>query len=291
VGVPVTAHGGRAKASAAPAVPASPPIKADSTILVDMATGEPIYARNADVIRPIASITKLMVALVVLDHGLDMNGVTTITQADRDAARGGARSGLLLGRSFKNSDLITAMLMQSDNRAVTALGRAVGLDTTGLVAAMNAKAVSMGLTATAFTDPVGLSPGNVSTAREIADFLSAALKIPLVHQITTSSSAHITAADGSGYAVNLVNTDHIARDAGSGAWTLLGGKTGYTDLAHYCLAIGATIGGEDVAMVFLGEQGRLTRFADFVRAAQWLLAKSTAAGAPTQAQAQTTTPP
>src|SRR5439155_8704612 len=125
-----------------------------------------LVMKNADEVRPIASISKLMAALVVLDAKIDFEAITQITDSDRQIANGGARSRLNVGQSFTNRDLLHAALMASDNRAVPALGRAVGLNPRDLVGAMNAKAKELGMKSTRFEDPVGLNPGNSSTPRD-----------------------------------------------------------------------------------------------------------------------------
>src|SRR6478752_4325790 len=122
-----------------------PNIQAQSAAVVDLASGEELVMKNADEVRPIASISKLMAALVVLDAKLDFEGVTQMTESDKQIATGGARSRLMVGQSFTNRDLLHAALMASDNRAVPALGRAVGLNPQQMVAAMNAKAAELGL--------------------------------------------------------------------------------------------------------------------------------------------------
>ena len=251
-----------------------PNILAESAIVIDLATGKELFERHGDDVRPIASISKLMAMMVVLDHNLNLDLTTEVLPSDRDLARRGARSRLPTGRTFTNKDLLHAALMASDNRAVPALGRAVGLDPAALTAEMNKKARALGLVHTAFGDPTGLDDRNRSTSRELAKMLAAALKYPLITEITQKSQYLARAVDQPGYTVEYQNTDVIAR---GGKYQVLAGKTGYTDLAGYCLAIAAKIadgdGVHDVAMVFLGEHQKLTRFGDFSRTAQWVTEK------------------
>ena len=136
-------------------------------MLVDLDGNGELFTKNPDEVRPIASISKLMAVLVVLDKNLDLDAATTLIDSDRQIAQGGARSRLPIGLSFSNRDLLHAALMASDNRAVPALGRAVGLDPAQLVAAMNSKAKDLGLAHTTFEDPVGLNSNNRSTARDL----------------------------------------------------------------------------------------------------------------------------
>ena len=259
-----------------------PNVQAQAAVAIDLTTGEELYTKNPDAVRPIASISKMMAMLVVLDPSrhLDLEAPTKMIDSDRQIAFGGARSRLPVGMSFTNRDLLHAALMASDNRAVPALGRAVGLDPKQLVAAMNAKAKELGMEHTHFDDPVGLNPGNTSTPRDLVRMLKAAIKQPLISEITQKAHYVAHPVGHPGWTIDYNNTDVIAR---SGKFSVLTGKTGYTDLALYCLAIAVHLAAaqpHDVAMVFLGAVGKMTRFADFHRTAQWLTErkwKSTAA--------------
>ena len=249
----------------------TPNIQAQAAVVIDLTTGELLHAKNPDEVRSIASISKLMAMLVVLDHNLDLDGETTINDSDLLIARHGARSRLPKGMAFTNRDLIHAALMASDNRAVPALGRAVGLDPAHLTAEMNKKAKALGLKHTHYEDPVGLNYGNVSTPRDVAGMLKAAIAQPLISEITHKAQYVAHPVGKPGWAIEYNNTDIIAR---SSKWEVLAGKTGYTDVALYCLAIAARFAVKetkhDVAMVFLGAVGKMTRFGDFQRVAQWL---------------------
>lgn len=256
---------------ASPPVPALTPdglpnIQAAGAVIVDLDAGEELYAKDADTVRPIASVGKIFVALVARDKGIPLSGQTTITEEDRRYAQGGARSRLPVGKTFTNHDLLRAMLIASDNRACTAIGRAVGLSPAKLVEAMNAKARMLGLKKTRFSDPSGLN-GNVSTPRELAVALKAAMEDPVLVEIMTTPSVVVTSTDEPRIAIQYFNTNVSLR---VGRYPILAGKTGYTDEARYCLAIAARIGERRFAMVFLGAVGELTRFADFSRAAQWI---------------------
>jgi D-alanyl-D-alanine endopeptidase (penicillin-binding protein 7) len=247
-----------------------PNVQAQAAVAIDLSTGEELYVKNADAVRPIASISKLMAMLVVLDRHVELDAPTTITADDKQIAFGGARSRLPVGMAFTNRDLLHAALMASDNRAVPALGRAVGLDPPALVAAMNGKAKELGMKNTRFEDPVGLNANNTSTPRDLVLMLRAAIKQPLISEITHKPTYVAHPVGKPGWSIEYMNTDVIAR---SGRFSVLTGKTGYTDLALYCLAIAVrmtTAESHDVAMVFLGAVGKMTRFADFQRTAQWL---------------------
>lgn len=241
-----------------------PSVESRSAIVLDAATGDELFAKEADEVRPIASTTKIFVALAVRKH-LDLDGWTEITQVDAHYAAGGARTRLDIGQKFRNKDLLRAMLLASDNRAPTALGRAAGLSPDDLVAAMNDIAKHLHLKHTRFTDPTGLH-GNVSTAREMATALRTVLADDVLRAIMRQDSA------------DVVSKDHYARiHYGTtnqplvvGKWNVIGGKTGYTHAAGYCFVTGARFDDREVVMAFLGASGKLTRFADFDRVAAWL---------------------
>lgn len=241
-----------------------PAVQSRSAVVLDAATGEEIFGKDADEIRPIASTTKIFVAMAVRKH-LELDGWTEISKVDARYASGGARTRLDIGQKFRNKDLLRAMLIASDNRAPTALGRAAGMSPDDLVAAMNEVARHLHLKHTRFTDPTGLR-GNVSTAREMAIALRAALGDEVLRAIMRQDSA------------DIVSRDHYSRiHYGStnqplvvGRWNILGGKTGYTRSAGYCFITGARIDDRDVVMAFLGAGGKLTRFDDFNRVASWL---------------------
>lgn len=247
-----------------------PNIQAASAIIVDLDSGAELFAKNADEIRPIASVGKLFLALAVRGKGLPLEATTAIQDEDQRFARGGARSRLPVGKSFLNHDLLRAMLISSDNRACTALGRAAGWTVDELVAAMNRTAKSLGLKKTRFEDPSGLN-GNVSTAREVIVALKATLADPVLAEIMGTPLVTVRSVGANPVVIDYVSTDVALRT--EKRFPVHGGKTGYTDEARYCLAIAATIDGRRVGMVFLGAEGKLTRFADFNRSAAWLLAK------------------
>jgi D-alanyl-D-alanine endopeptidase (penicillin-binding protein 7) len=248
-----------------------PNVQSKSWIVVDYDTGEVLEQRNADEVRPIASLSKLAAALVVVERKPAWTAKTAITDDDQRVARGGARSRLPVGASLTNLDLLHAALISSDNRAVPALGRAVGLTPPQLAQAMTKKARALGLKATRFEEPTGLGTGNVSTAREVVGLLKASLADPLLAEIQRKHEHDATVEGGRYRQVHYVNTDRILR---GGQFKVLGGKTGYTDEARYCLVIAAEVAGRRVAMAFLGAEGELTRFGDFTRVAEWMRVKS-----------------
>lgn len=241
-----------------------PDLKSRSAVVLDAETGAEIFGKDADEIRPIASTTKIFVAMAVRKQ-LDLGGWTEINKVDAHHAIGGARTRLDIGKTFSNKDLLRAMLIASDNRAPTALGRGAGMTPDELVAAMNAIAKGLHLKRTKFTDPTGLH-GNVSTAREMATALRAALRDDVLRSIMGQDSADVVSKDH--YAkihYESTNQPLVARK-----WSVTGGKTGYTRPAGYCFITGATFDHHEVVMAFLGADGKLTRFGDFNRVAEWI---------------------
>jgi D-alanyl-D-alanine endopeptidase (penicillin-binding protein 7) len=242
-----------------------PDVRSKSAIVIDAQTGAEIFGKDADEIRAIASTTKIFVAMAVRDKGLDLAAFTEITKVDVGSARGGARTRLEVGEQYRNQDLLRAMLVASDNRAPTALGRAAGMDPDQLVEAMNHVAQKLHLTRTKFTDPTGLR-GNVSTAREMALALRAALADDLLRAVMAETHVEVIAKGrrrGIEYATT--NVPLVAKK-----YDVIGGKTGYTDAAGYCFITAARLDGKDVVLAFLGAEGKLTRFADFNRVAAWI---------------------
>ena len=245
-----------------------PNVQAESSLVVDLDSGEVLFAHDDEAPRPIASVTKLFGALVVVDRGLDLDAFTTIDPVDVMYARRGARSRLRQGQSFTNRDLLVALLVGSDNRAATALGRAVGLGPEALIRAMNVKAARLGHPETFITDPTGLH-GNIASARAVAAALGASLRDPVLRAILSTDRTTLASAEDPERPIAYANTNQLMRTREL-AHRVLGGKTGYTDAARYCLAVGVTVGRRRVGMVFLGAHGRLTRFADARRVLGWL---------------------
>jgi serine-type D-Ala-D-Ala endopeptidase (penicillin-binding protein 7) len=242
-----------------------PDVKSRSAVVLDAETGAEIFGKDADEIRPIASTTKIFVAMAVRKKGLELENWTEITKADARSAVGGARTRLDVGQKFRNKDLLRAMLIASDNRAPTALGRGAGMDPDELVAAMNKVAKELHLKRTKFTDPSGLH-GNVSTAREMAIALRAALEDDVLRGIMGEDFAEVVSKDHYakiGY--GSTNQVLVARK-----YDVIGGKTGYTKPAGYCFVTAARFDKREVVMAFLGADGKATRFGDFNRVAAWI---------------------
>jgi serine-type D-Ala-D-Ala endopeptidase (penicillin-binding protein 7) len=268
-----------------------PNVQAQGAFVLDLAAGQELYSRRPDELRPIASISKLAAALTVVDRGLDLDKTTTITRGDLDVARGGARSRLLEGMTLSNRDLLHAALLGSDNRAVPALGRAVGLDPQNFAVAMTQKARELGLKNARFVEPTGLSPENVATPREIVELMRAVMDHPVLGEITKTVEydAHPVGRAPIRYHATY-------RSASRANTVVLGGKTGFNNAARYCLVLAARVAGRSLGMAFLGSEGELTRFGDVARVADWVVAeetrsnpiKTTVAAAATPAPKETT---
>jgi D-alanyl-D-alanine endopeptidase (penicillin-binding protein 7) len=244
-----------------------PNVQAQASLVVDLQDGEELFSRQPDAPRPIASISKLAATLTVVERGLVLDQLTTVSRADLDVARGGARSRLVEGTTLSNRDLLHAALLGSDNRAVSALGRAVGLSAADLAAAMTSKARELGCKGTRFEDPTGLSPQNVSTPREAIVLLRAVMDHPVLGPITrrVEYDAHPV-----GRAPIRYSNTH--RPAARSNTVVLGGKTGFNNAARYCLVLAAEVGGRTLGMAFLGTEGELTRFGDVGRVSDWVVA-------------------
>ena len=245
-----------------------PELKSASAIVLDEA-GNVIYGKDTDTVRPIASITKLMTAMVILDAGLDLEDRITVTQADRDLMRlTGSR--LDYGATLSRRQMLLLALMSSENRAASALGRTYpgGLD--AFITAMNLKAEALGMRNSQFADPAGLHGDNLSTARDLALMVRAAGSYPLIAEASTTAGMEVYPFSGRG-ALNYNNTNRLLKNQ---SWDIGLSKTGYLDEAGRCLVMQAIIEGEPVSIVLLNSFGKLTPFGDSNRLRKWMLANS-----------------
>ena len=234
-----------------------------SVLVEDQQTGEFLVQKHATAVVPIASITKLMTAMVVLDAQMNLQESLIIKPEDVDTLRH-SRSRLPVGSRLTREEALLLALMASENRAAHMLGRTYpgGLD--AFVRAMNAKAQSLGLAETRFKDPTGLSSGNVSSARNLADMVNAAYNYPLIREFTTRDDAVIHSGRRT---VAFHNTNRLVR---SPRWQIGLSKTGFIDEAGRCLVMQAHVAQRPVLIVLLDAQGKLTRFADANRIKQWM---------------------
>lgn len=251
--------------SLARAVPAGhePALRSQAALVVDQESGEILFGKNAQSRLPIASLTKLMTAIVTLDADLDPDEPIRVTRADVDRLRG-SKSRLPVGAVLTRNDLLHLALMASENRAASALGNSYPGGKPSIVMAMNLKAQLLGMTGTRFDDPTGLSGKNVSTAQDLAKLVRAAHEYPKIREFTTSTSHQVRIGRR---IVRFGNTNRLVRNS---RWDIGLSKTGYIAEAGRCLAMQATLAGRSVIIVLLDSWGKYTRVADANRIRQWL---------------------
>jgi D-alanyl-D-alanine endopeptidase (penicillin-binding protein 7) len=227
-----------------------------------------LYAKNVDAVLPIASITKLMTAQVVLDAGLPLDEPITVSDADVDGIKR-TRSRLKVGTMLSRRDLLKLALMASENRAAAALARAYAGGTPAFVEAMNRKAAELGMRRTRFVDGTGLSSDNVSTAHDLARLVGAAHRHALIREYTTDSSHTVELANGR--RLQYSNSNRLVK---SDAWEIGLSKTGYISEAGRCLVLQTKIAARPVIIVLLDSWGRLTRIGDANRIKKWIESNS-----------------
>ncbi|MEW6050999.1 MAG: serine hydrolase [Candidatus Zixiibacteriota bacterium] len=241
-----------------------PKLSLRSAILVNYQNGEVLYAKNADMVHPIASISKLVAAMVVLDSKIDLSKTQVISKED---AYRSSRSHLAAGWELTLNDLLHAALMISDNRSTRALARAVSGSVENFVIAMNEKAQRLGLRNTVFFDPTGLDARNVSTAHEVALIMHYAYKYPQIAQITSDKNYQIRVLNRKRRVLRLGNSNRLVNYS---PFTVLAGKTGHIDESAYCLAtLVANPAGEKLTLVVLGAPGGKLRFREARKLALW----------------------
>ena len=242
-----------------------PNVQSSGVLVFDPTSGQILFAKNAEQVAPIASITKLMTAMVVLDAKLAMDEPIQITTDDIDLVKN-TRSRLPIGTHFRRDDLMRLALMASDNRAASALGRNYPGGVAALVVAMNEKAKALGLTQTHYVDASGLSPANVSSPADLGKLVAAAATYPVITEYTTTGEVNVTLPD-SKRKLSFVNTNALVRNSD---WKIGLSKTGYINEAGKCLVMHAMIANQPIVIVLLDSWGRLTRIADANRIRRWL---------------------
>jgi D-alanyl-D-alanine endopeptidase (penicillin-binding protein 7) len=240
-------------------------------LVQDANSGETLIAKNQGAILPIASITKLMTAMVILDSGVSLEQRVAISGDDYDLVKG-THSRLRPGTVLTRNELLLLALMSSENRAAASLGRTYPGGTEAFVAAMNAKAQVLGMTDSRFVDPTGLSSGNVSSARDLARMVTAAHGYPLIRQYSTTESATVQSF---GRPLAYRNTNGLVRNA---HWEIGLSKTGYISEAGRCLVMRVRMASREVTVVLLDSWGKLSRVGDANRIRKWL--ESSAAAGP-----------
>jgi len=242
-------------------------IKSALALVVDQDTGEVLYSKNTDEVAPIASITKLMTAIVIIDSGLPLLESITVERADVDRYKG-SQSKLSVGTTLMRAEALKLALMASENRAAAALARSYPGGTDAFVDAMNAKAFELGMLDTRFVDATGLRPENVSTAQDLAILVAAAHSYPLIRDYTTAPSFSVDTQTRRGHRVlRFVNSNRLVR---SSSWEIGLSKTGYISEAGRCLVMQSRIANRSLIIVLLDSWGKLTRIGDANRIRRWL---------------------
>jgi len=246
----------------------NPGLRSASALVTD-SQGKVIYGKDINTVRPIASITKLMTAMVIIDEQLDLDEKIIITKDDRDLVRlTGSR--LEYGAKLSRRELIKLALMSSENRAATALGRSFPGGMSTFLNKMNLKAKALDMKDTRFADPAGLLEDNVSTAKDLGKMVLAARKYPLISESTTTLRAAVRPYAKRG-PLNYGNTNRLLKNK---TWDIALSKTGYINEAGRCLVMQAKIKGEEISIVLLNSFGKLTPFGDSNRLRKWMLASS-----------------
>jgi D-alanyl-D-alanine endopeptidase (penicillin-binding protein 7) len=238
-------------------------LRSAAALVQDQSTGEVLMEKHMDAPQPIASITKLMTAMVLLDGQPDLRAPITILEEDKDMLRH-SRSRLPVGTTLTRGDALLLALMSSENRAAHALGRTYPAGLTAFVAAMNAKAATLGLGTVHFEDPAGLSSGNVASARDLARIVDQAHHYPLIRTCTTQEAATV---QGRYHPILFHNTNRLLL---SSRWHIGLSKTGFIDEAGQCLVMQAQLRSRPVLIVLLDSTGRGSRFGDANRIRQWM---------------------
>ena len=260
-----------------------PALKSQAALVVDQQSGEILLGKNMESKLPIASLTKLMTAIVTLDAELDPDEPVTITKADVDRLRG-SHSRLQVGTTLTRDELLHLALMASENRAASAITSSYPGGKDSCVLAMNLKAQLLGMSGTRFEDGTGLSGRNVSTAQDLAKLVQAAHAYPKIRDYTTSTSYQVKIGRR---AMRFGNTNNLTR---SSRWDIGLSKTGYIAEAGRCLVMQVTLAERSIIIVLLDSWGKYTRVGDATRIRQWLefasgrsSARQTSAALPPQA--------
>ena len=236
-----------------------------NALVYDASTRQALYQKGADEVTPIASVTKLMTAMVVLDANLPLDEPLDVDMGDLDMIKGSS-SRLSMGVELPRREMLRLALMASENRAASALARHHPGGTSAFVAAMNAKAKSLGMTNTHFDDSTGLSPSNVSTARDLAKMVEAAAGYPLIREFSVTPS-HTVEVQPTGRVLGFHNSNRLVHGS---SWDIQLQKTGYIREAGRCVVMLAQVASKPIVIVLLDSVGKYTRLADAARVKHWL---------------------
>ena len=239
-------------------------LKSATALVVGLDDGQTIYAKNTQGITPIASITKLMTAMVVLDAGLPLEETITIARADLNFGKR-SNSRLGVGTGLTRRDMLRVALMSSENRAAASLARAYPGGAEAFIAAMNRKAVELGMWNTRFADATGLSSENVSTAEDLVKMVKSVYEYSLIREFTTAPAHEVETATGRN--LKFRNSNGLVKNP---AWEIGLSKTGYINEAGRCLVLQARIAARPVVIVLLDSWGKYTRIGDANRIKKWI---------------------
>lgn len=240
-------------------------LASSKALILNQNTGEVLYAKSTDQPTPIASVTKLMTAMVVLDAHQSPDELLTVGEAEIDTLKG-TSSRLRVGTALTRREMLQLALMSSENRAAAALGNAFPGGFVAFVAAMNAKAALLGMVRSRFVDGTGLNSENVSTAEDLAKMVKAAYQYPEIRQVTTTPSYEV-AVHGMSRPVEFRNTNILVRNSD---WRIGLSKTGYISEAGRCLVMQAQIADQPLIIVLLDSWGKYTRIGDAQRIRKWI---------------------
>lgn len=251
--------------SVAQAAPQTQELASGSALLVDLKTNQVLYSSNPDLQVPIASVTKLMTAMVTLDAKLPLDQQLPVVIKDVPEMRG-IYSRVRLGSELSRRDMLQLTLMSSENRAAASLAHHYPGGVPAFIAAMNAKAKALGMSHTRYRDPTGLSEGNVSTANDLVKLLRASQQYPLISQFSTTREK-TQAFRKPNYTLGFRNTNSLVHKPN---WSIQLTKTGFTNAAGHCLVMRTQMAGKPVAFVVLDSFGKLTHMADANRLKKWI---------------------
>lgn len=251
-------------------------LQSAAALVMDQSTGTVLFEKNAGAVLPIASITKLMTAMVTLDEKPGLDDMLAIGEEDVDTLKG-TRSRLRVGTQLSREEMLRLALMSSENRAASSLAHHYPGGREAFIEAMNRKAQQLGLQDTHFSDPTGLTAANVSSARDLVKLVAAAHQYPLIREFTTSTEYQVRIA---GRQQAFHNTNSLVK---SSAWDIGLSKTGYINEAGKCLVMQAWLNNKPTIIVLLDSLGKMTRIGDANRIKRWVesaaLAPAVVAGA------------
>ncbi|HMC14749.1 MAG TPA: D-alanyl-D-alanine endopeptidase [Albitalea sp.] len=245
------------------ATPDALELKSGVALVMDQDTNEVLFSKNSEAVLPIASLTKLMTALVVTEANLSLDEPITISQDDVDTEKG-SHSRLRVGATLNRGEMLHLALMSSENRAAHALGRYYpgGLD--AFVGAMNHKAAELGMADTKYVEPTGLSSRNQSSARDLATLVNAAHQHQIIRELSTSPEYQVAVGNRQ---LQFRNTNRLVNNP---TWEIGLQKTGYISEAGRCLVMQAQLAGRKLIMVFLDSAGKYSRIGDAERVRKWI---------------------